>query len=66
MQYLESCPFTGSVRLSGGMNNKEGRVEVCFNDVWGSLCDNFWDSSDATVVCNQLGYHGNGTVFDVQ
>ena len=34
----------------------EGRVEICFNETWGSICDNFWSSNDANVVCNQLGF----------
>ena len=33
----------------------EGRVEICFNRVWGTICGNDWDSREATVVCRQLG-----------
>ena len=51
----ESCE-NGGIRLRNGPSNTEGRVEVCINDVWGSVCDYQWGTADANVVCNQLGY----------
>lgn len=45
------------VRLSGGIGPYEGRVEVLYNDTWGSVCDDFWGKVDADVVCIQLGYN---------
>ena len=39
-----------------GANNAEGRVLVCNNDVWGSVCDESWDINEGNVACRQLGF----------
>ena len=46
----------GDIRLRGGPSQYEGRVEVCINEEWGSVCGERWDQWDAAVVCRQLGY----------
>ena len=50
-----SCT-NGAVRLVGGSESHEGRVEICYNNQWGTVCDTFFTSTDARVVCRQLGH----------
>jgi len=43
------------VRLNGGRDPREGRLEVFYNGEWGTACYSGY-SSTARVVCNMLGY----------
>ena len=67
----------GDVRLVGGNTQYEGRVEVCINHVWGTVCSSrysrysywwwsynyYWGTTDSNVVCRQLGHMELGTII---
>ena len=41
----------------------EGRLEVCVNGAWGTICDTAYGTRDAQVACRQLGYDDHGIYF---
>ena len=59
-----SC-MDGAVRIRNGYVPGEGRVEVCINNAWGTVCDDGWDNADASVVCRELGYYPIGTLYQL-
>ena len=56
----ESACGGGSVRLVGGTQGREGRVEYCRNNIWGTVCDDYWGTQDARVICRMIGYSTDG------
>ena len=53
----ESSCNDGDLRLFGGSTTKEGRLEMCMNRAWGSVCDSLgiFSRDEAKVACRQLG-----------
>nr|KAF6416068.1 galectin 3 binding protein [Molossus molossus] len=46
----------GDMRLADGDAANKGRVEIFYGGQWGTVCDNLWDLTDASVVCRALGF----------
>ena len=53
--FADGCGY-GDIRLVNGESEMEGRVEVCRNSRWGTVCDSYWTDNSTAVVCRQLGF----------
>ena len=51
------------IRLVNGTDQYEGRVEICFDNIWGTICDDSWSQNDGNVACQQLGYGTTGNIY---
>ncbi len=47
-----------AVRLADGVDSAQGRVELCRDGEWRSICANSWTHPDAQVACRQFGFNG--------
>ena len=50
----------GEIQLVNGLNELEGRLELCNNGHWETVCNNWFQTPAATVACRQLGYEVSG------
>ena len=57
--YTDSCA-EGEVRVRGTSSPMIGRVEVCIQEKWRSVCSTQWNRTDAEVICRQLGFSSYG------
>ena len=56
---IASCK--NDLKLVGGASENEGRLEVCFDQRWGTINGDGWTHTDTQVACKQLGYSTSGT-----
>ena len=57
--YLTGCSH-GSIRLRDSTGSMNGRVEVCLNGDWGTVCHDRWSTVDSNIACRQLGFSNSG------
>jgi len=46
------------LRLVSGSNEREGRIEILYYGIWGTVCDGGFNMNSANVACRRLGFPG--------
>ena len=64
--YCTAVCRQGDIRLVAGPDERQGRVEVCNDEAWGTVCQDDFYALDATVVCVQLGFLGIGKLVTLR
>eukprot|EP01084_Bolivina_argentea_P070934 128989_1 len=60
----ETFAIDGDVRLRDGSGSDNGRVEVLYNGIWGTICDDSFTNVDAMVICRQLGLLDGTAIYE--
>lgn len=59
--YSDPSGYSNNIRIAGG--GRRGRVEIFHQGSWGTICDDDWDTQDASVVCRMMGYRSAISAF---
>lgn len=59
---IANCSM-GELRLVGSEDGDEGRLEVCVNGAWGTVCSNGFDTHETSVACHTLGRFNGSSEF---
>ena len=63
--FTASC-VDGDIQLVDGETEWKGSLEICFNQRWGTVSGEGWDSTETEVVCRELGYQSTGMYCGVK
>lgn len=69
--FAPSACTSGDLRIVGTNGlTLAGRLEVCFNNTWGTVCDDAFGPQEAVTACRQMGFSDAGVYiimkFDVK